>query len=313
MKTLFSVIVCTYDRPGHLERCLGSIFRQSYPRDYFEVILVDNGGMDETARAAAELERLSPVPFTFRRELRTGLSHARNAGIRIARHDFIAYLDDDAAAGEGWLASFDDTIRSMGADVVGGKVVPVPEKGFTPPAWFETQYVKGFFGLDWETMGYGGGVLEIRFPLYVGGGNSCTRRALFDLEWARYDGRLGRSGSRHFQGEETLLNFFLERAGYKIYYNPAAVIYHFFGPDRVNKRHMLMKAFWGGYSDAWMHRQMFGPRRVISDAPRKLGASLRSFLGARGKGDSASLFEKKCLLAHDIGYVLRLARVWELM
>lgn len=45
---LVSIVVCTYNRKGKLERCLDSIFELSYPKNKFEVIVVDGGSTDST-------------------------------------------------------------------------------------------------------------------------------------------------------------------------------------------------------------------------------------------------------------------------
>ncbi|MDD5555836.1 MAG: glycosyltransferase [bacterium] len=309
----FSVIVCTHNRADYLRKAVESLFALDYPRDRYEIIVVDNGSADATRETAAALREASPVPFRYCFEPVLGLSNARNTGIRHSRYDLVAYLDDDAAADRRWLAAFDETIRRFHADVVGGKVVPVPVEGFDLPPWFDTPYVWGFYGLDYERRGRPERVIRIQHPDYLGGGNSCYRKELLNLPWARFHGRLGRTGKRLYQGEETLLNFFLSRNGYRIYYTADAVIYHFVDPERLNRKYVMRKAFWGGYSDALMHRKMFGLGFVIGHGPRRLGRSLRAFRAARRAGeDDAEIFEKKGLLLHDAGYLLRLFRFMEM-
>ena len=80
---------------------------------------------------------------------------------------------DDATAERNWLSIFDDTINRLGADVAGGRVIPVPENGTVVPGWFGSMYVKGFFGLDYSTCGYKEKVIPIKHPLYVQGFRSC--------------------------------------------------------------------------------------------------------------------------------------------
>jgi glucosyl-dolichyl phosphate glucuronosyltransferase len=311
--TRFSVILCTHNRAGYLKKAVESLFRLDYPAGRFEIIVVDNRSADATPETAAALRKDSPVPMGYYREPRLGLSHARNTGIGHSRHEVVAYLDDDAAADARWLAVFDETLRSLGADVVGGKVVPTPVDGFTPPGWFYSDYVWGFYGLDWEKYGCPGRIVRIEFPRYLGGGNSCYRKELLRLPWARFHGKLGRTGNKLYQGEETLLNFFLAKNGCRIYYNADAVIQHFVDPERVTKRFVARKALWGGYSDALMHREMFGRRFVFSRGPAKFREALSAYREARRSGaDENAAFEKKCLLLHDTGYLLRILKFWEL-
>ncbi len=304
----FSVILCTHNRAAYLRKAVRSLFDLDYPRDLYEVIVVDNASTDGTREAVAELRAESPVTFSCYEEPRLGLSHARNTGIRHSRFDQIAYLDDDAAADRRWLAVFDETLRSTGADVVGGRVVPTPVYGYEPPPWFHSEYVWGFYGLDYARYGLPEKLFRIRHPHYIGGGNSCYRKALMNLPWARFHDGLGRTGERLYQGEETLLNYFLEMNGYSIYYNADAIIYHFIDPERVTRRFVRRKAFWGGYSDALMHRKMFG-RGFVARRARQIGTSLAACL--RERGDDSRRFEARCRLLHDAGYLLRLARFWD--
>lgn len=313
MLNTFSIIICTYNRSAQLSRCVQSVFEQDYPRDCQEVVIVDNNSSDNTSQVAKELTKSSPVPCAYYVEERQGLSRARNCGIRHSRNDFIVYLDDDATADTRWLSVFNETINAIGADVVGGKIIPLPEEGFTPPAWFDSMYVKGFFGLDYSTWGYKEKIIPIEHPLYLGGGNSCYRKSLFALPWVRYDSGLGRTGKKLYQGEETLLNFFLKKAGYKIFYNADAVIYHYVDFNCVNKKHILKKAFWGGYSDAWMHRKMFGRRYVYKRAFIEFKKSVRNYRIAFKRKGEVTVFERRCLLSHELGYLLRMLKFWDII
>ena len=309
----FSVILCTHNRAAWLRLAIRSLFELDYPRDLYEIVVVDNASADDTRSIVEGLSVGAPVPVTYCHEPKLGLSHARNTGIRHARFDHIAYLDDDAAADRRWLSVFDETLRCCGADVVGGRVVPTPVEGYEPPAWFHSDYVWGFYGLDYARQGCAEKIFRVRFPRYLGGGCSCYRRELLDLPWARFHAGLGRTGKRLYQGEETLLNYFLEKNGYKIFYNADAVIYHFIDPERVTRDFVARKAFWGGYSDALMHRKMFGRRFAFRNGPVRFREALAAYREARGSGaNESALFEKKCLLLHDTGYLLRLLRFWGL-
>lgn len=86
-----SVIIPAHNRPEQLARALGSVVAQSF-RD-FEVLVVDDGSrpaLDGVVRACHD----SRVKYLRHREP-LGASAARNTGIRHARSDFIALLDDD--------------------------------------------------------------------------------------------------------------------------------------------------------------------------------------------------------------------------
>lgn len=94
---VFSIIVCTRNRHAALGACLSSIIaaaRRIDPRTV-ELIVVDNGSEDDTAREVTLLARSAPVTVRFLEEPRRGLSYARNAGMAAACGRYYVFTDDD--------------------------------------------------------------------------------------------------------------------------------------------------------------------------------------------------------------------------
>jgi glycosyltransferase involved in cell wall biosynthesis len=84
-----SVVIPTYNRARYVTEAIDSVLAQTY-KDR-EIIVVDDGSTDDTARA------LKPYKRHIRhiRQDNAGVSAARNAGIRAARAEWIAFLDSD--------------------------------------------------------------------------------------------------------------------------------------------------------------------------------------------------------------------------
>lgn len=98
-KPHFSLIVCTVGRSQALERLFESLQKQG--EDDFEVILVDQnpeGYLDTLLQTRAKDLNLRVV------RCEKGLSRARNAGLRVARGDIVAFPDDDCWYPAGLLA-----------------------------------------------------------------------------------------------------------------------------------------------------------------------------------------------------------------
>jgi GT2 family glycosyltransferase len=93
----FSVIIPTYNRPQSVRAAVESLLRQDYPRDRFEVIVVDDGG---DPPLSLDVERVRIV-----RELNRGPASARNRGAEVADGEYLAFLDDDCVAQTDWLRS----------------------------------------------------------------------------------------------------------------------------------------------------------------------------------------------------------------
>ena len=85
-----SVIIPTYNRVNTLARALDSVYAQSWPAD--EIIVVDDGSVDETASLCTHYPGLRYV-----KQRHSGVSAARNHGIRLARGQWLAFLDSDDA------------------------------------------------------------------------------------------------------------------------------------------------------------------------------------------------------------------------
>jgi glycosyltransferase involved in cell wall biosynthesis len=99
-----SVIICTYNRSGSLERTLASLARMEL-RDSadWELLVVDNNSKDDTRVVVDGFTRASGVNCRYIFEKEQGLSHARNRGIREAKGEIIAFTDDDVLLDRHWL------------------------------------------------------------------------------------------------------------------------------------------------------------------------------------------------------------------
>lgn len=77
-------------------------FDQNYPKDKYEIVLVDDGSSDGTKEALRELN--PPCKFTYLYQENAGLSTARNVGISAAEGEIILFVDDDIIASENLIA-----------------------------------------------------------------------------------------------------------------------------------------------------------------------------------------------------------------
>lgn len=117
-----SVVICTRNRAGTLDRTLGSMARLRIPPGTsWEVVVVDNGSTDQTAQVLAGW--MTRLPLRVVHEARPGHSRARNAGVRAARGTIILATDDDCVVDTEWLAvTCAEFARNPGLGIVGGRV-----------------------------------------------------------------------------------------------------------------------------------------------------------------------------------------------
>lgn len=115
---LCSVVVPTHRRPDQLADCLEALGRLDYPRDRFEVIVVDDGG--GLALDALRDRLCEGLQLRLVRQPRRGPAAARNAGARLARGELLAFTDDDCVPDPRWLRLLVRRFAERPDDAVGG-------------------------------------------------------------------------------------------------------------------------------------------------------------------------------------------------
>ena len=92
-----AIIISTFDRPGHLERCLASLEAQQGVDGIFEVVVTDDGSRDETLRLLARAARHVRFPLTFTTHDHDGfrLSRCRNEGVAASTAPYLLFTDGD--------------------------------------------------------------------------------------------------------------------------------------------------------------------------------------------------------------------------
>jgi glycosyl transferase family 2 len=222
---LISVVVCTRDRADRLEACLRHLDRQEFPR--FEVVVVDNAPTSDAVRVLVEARQgLGKYQHRYVLERRGGLSWARNAGIAAASGDIIAFLDDDEEPDGHWLAGLAAGF-ARGDDIgcVTGMILPA--RLDTPmQEWFEWSgghsKGRGFSPAVFCRQGPQSPLFPL--PPFGAGGNMAFRREAL-ARIGGFDVAMG-AGTPTRASEDTLALTLVLLAGYRIAYEPAALVRH---------------------------------------------------------------------------------------
>jgi len=97
-----SIIIPAYNREKTLRRCLTSLGNQDYPRDKFEIIVVDDGSSDGTVQMLSNLAK-KYRNLRYIKQFRKGPASARNLGAKHARGEIIGFTDDDCVLSKDWI------------------------------------------------------------------------------------------------------------------------------------------------------------------------------------------------------------------
>jgi GT2 family glycosyltransferase len=220
-----TVIVGTYRRPEHLQRCLDALKKQIRSPDEVLIMVRDTDAETPQLLESVDLGNL---------KLRTiqvqvpGLVAARNAGMDAAKGDIIVFVDDDAAPHPDWLTGIEAHFREDpkiggvgGRDWVRnhGQVEDGARKVVGKVQWFGRVISNNHLGV--------GGPREVDV---LKGVNMSYRRTA--IQGIRFDERLRGIGAQ--AADDWAFSLAVKRAGWKIVYDPAVAVDHYAG-TRLSK------------------------------------------------------------------------------
>ena len=259
-----TVILCTYNRCQTLKKTLESVAVQTLSHSLaWEILVVDNNSTDHTRQMIEGLQRRYPELIRYVFEPEQGISHARNTGIREARGEILAFLDDDETASTGWLQNLTANLHSGEWVGAGGRVLPPPS--FSPPSWLSTSAssINGPLAVFDPALEAG----QLNEPPF--GANMAFRREVFD-KYGGFRTDLGRTGKNMISNEDTEFGRRLMAAGLRLRYEPSALTYHPVDESRLRRSYFLSWWFNKGRSDV----REFGNQ---PNGARLIGIPLRLF------------------------------------
>lgn len=262
---LVSVIVVNWNRRDLLRACLASLESQNF-RD-FEIIVVDNGSSDgslELLRSAA-FERIQTIKNAENR----GFCAANNQGIRAARGEFIALLNNDAEADPGWLEELLAAVcDAPDVGMVASKILTYEDRSVIDKAGH-------LIYLDGQNRGRGTGEPDrgqfdrVEETAWPDGCAALYRRSLFD--------QVGSFDEDFFAyADDAELGLRARIAGWRCLYIPTAVVYHHTGSTLG--RYSAQRLFLIERNRLWLAAKLF-PWWILALNP--LYFSLRAVMTAR--------------------------------
>lgn len=208
----------------------------------WQVLVVDNNSQDQTRSVIEYQCHRYPKRFRYLFESQQGKSFALNSGIREARGEVLAFVDDDVEVDPNWLYNLTTALNNREWAGVGGRILP--ETGFTPPAWMETcgRYALGPLAIF--DLGFEAGPLQ-EAPY---GTNMAFRKDMF----SKYGGfriDLGPQPGSEIRNEDAEFGSRLLAAGERLWYEPSALVYHAIPQNRAQKGYFLRWWFDKGRAD----------------------------------------------------------------
>ena len=255
-----TVILCTYNRCLSLPKALDSVARQVLPESVtWEVLVVDNNSSDQTRAIAEEYCGLHPGRFRYLFEPEQGLSRARNAGIREANGEIIAFMDDDVTVEPNWLQNLTAPLYDGKWAGAGGPVRPTVD--FERPSWL-TLGGEMDLGGALALIDLGDVPGEMKRAPY--GTNMAFRKSMFE-KYGAFRADLGRCGNSLLSNEDTEFGKRLMASGERLRYEPSAVVHHPVPKERLDQKYF--RTWWFDYGRARVLER--GARPAILGIPRQ--------------------------------------------
>ena len=231
-----SIVIPVKDRADELKRCLTSLSNLNYPQEKLQIIVVDDGSIDESPQVARQFRALLvPSGGTGR-----GPAAARNVGASMAGGEVLAFIDSDCTASKEWLNELIPAFSNPTMAAVGGQV----DGMCTASAVDRYEAVMSSLSLgSRERVGNSG-----NDTFYLPSCNLLVRRTAF-----RNAG--GFKDSMHV-GEDVDLTWRLRDKGWSISYLPAGNVLH---EHRSSIRSFMSRRFDYGTSEGML--QLLHPRR----------------------------------------------------
>jgi glycosyltransferase involved in cell wall biosynthesis len=254
-----TVILCTYNRCRKLGKALESLAASILPRSVaWEVLVVDNNSTDRTREVVEDFANRFPDKFRYLFEPRQGKSRALNAGIREARGDLLAFVDDDVIVAPTWLQNLTAPLDGGVWAGVGGRVLL--QETIAEPSWLPLNGPFSLAGmLTVFDLGDDGFCLDV--PPF--GTNMAFPRPVFE-KYGDFRTDMGPCPGSEIRNEDTEFGRRLLLAGERLWYAPSAIVYHEVPEERLKKGYFLR--FWYDHGRAAVIER--GHRPDILGIPR---------------------------------------------
>lgn len=219
---LVSIIIPARNSEKTIDKCLKSLSELNHKN--IEIIIINDGSTDKTEQIINDfIENNKDLKIELIKKESMGPSVARNVGIKNSRGEFVAFTDADCIVHKNWL---DELLKVFKEDIVSvGGIQLSPEdesefgknvNSFMGKVGFITDYMKYIKYKDDENFK----------PMEIEHNPTCNvmyRKDVFK--------KVGDFLENLWPGEDVELDYRIRKKGYKIFFTPKAIVYHYRAGD----------------------------------------------------------------------------------
>jgi len=232
-----SVIIPTYNASVSLRECLEALKKQDFPKNQYEIIVIDDGSTDSTPSIVTSYR------VCYHYQQNKGPAAARNKGVKNAAGDIILFTDTDCLPDKNW-------IKEMLSPFQDSKIVGVKGAYRTAQKSLWARFAQVEFNERYKLL------LKNKYIDMVDTYSAGYRKDAF-LSIGGFDTSFSAPNN-----EDTDLSYRMSLKGYKMVFNPNAIVWHTGHPDTF-KKYMMLK-FWRGYWRMAVYQKH--PPKMIKDS-----------------------------------------------
>ncbi|MFI5362177.1 MAG: glycosyltransferase [Elusimicrobiota bacterium] len=146
-----SIVIPALNEERVIGRCLEALTRLDFPKDAFDVVLVDNGSTDRTVEIARSFSPALNLTVLSRPGAR--ISAMRNYGVARTRGEILAFLDADCLAPASWLKTATALLSAEGVGILGAHYRVPEDSSWVGRAWFGGEELARQGSIAWVPAG----------------------------------------------------------------------------------------------------------------------------------------------------------------
>lgn len=225
------MIIPAFNEEDKIVECLQSLVDQNFTD--FKAYIIDDASTDSTREKILEFQNKFPEKISLKEYGKVGPGRARNLVANESQSEFLVFMDADCIATNSWLRELIIGFKDSDVGSTGGPHLAPPQSSkfqLLVERFFQRAAELKIVGIDfYKSKNFE--IIEVNHnPLC----NVAYRRDLF-LQVGGFHEDL-------FPGEDVELDFKVKEAGFKITYNPKALVYHH-RPESIRQFRNVMHAY----------------------------------------------------------------------
>ncbi len=200
---MISVIIPAYNAEKQLSACLGALLNQSIDASGYEIIVVDDGSGDNTGSAVKGFKSVRLL-----RQKNQGPATARNEGVKHAKGDIILFTDSDCVPNRDWIEQMILPFKRDN-DIVGVKGAYRTEQRSLAARFVQIEYEDKY-----DLLG------KSKYIDFIDTYSAAFKKDVF-VDLCGFDTSFPIACA-----EDVDLSFRMSIKGYKMVYNPKAIVFH---------------------------------------------------------------------------------------